>query len=101
MKTISIVNAPKVPIDLEGYIMHTSSSLEVIHLCLQPGQTIPQHPNNSDVITCLIEGEVILDSGENHSKLLLYDVTEIEKNIQRGFTNSGAGIARLLVLKKL
>jgi quercetin dioxygenase-like cupin family protein len=101
MKTISILNATKVPIDLDGYIMHKSSSLEVIHLCLQSGQTVPQHPNNSDVIACLIEGEVILDSGENHTKLSLYDVTEIEKNLPRGFTNSCAGIARLLILKKL
>lgn len=101
MKTISIVNASKIPIEPEGYLMHISSSLEVIHLCLQSGQTVPQHPNNSDIIACLIEGEVILDSGENHTKLSLYDVTEIEKYLPRGFTNSGAGIARLLILKRL
>ncbi len=100
MKTTSIVNAPKVPIDLEGYIMHLSPSLEVIHLCLQPGQKIPQHPNTQDVVACLIEGEVTLNAGEKNESLSLYDVAEIEKDVPRGFTNTGISKARLLILKK-
>jgi quercetin dioxygenase-like cupin family protein len=100
MKITSLSNAPKVNVDLEGYIMHTSSSLEVIHLCLKPGQVIAQHPNASDVVACLIEGEVILDLDEKHILLSIYGVAEIEKGLNRGFTNSGANTARLLILKK-
>jgi quercetin dioxygenase-like cupin family protein len=99
MKTTSLTNAPKVPIDLEGYIMHVSPSLEVIHLCLQPGESVSQHPNPFDVVACLVEGEVNLDMGENHTRLQLYDVSEIEKNVPRGFTNTGKTKARLLILK--
>jgi len=40
MKIVSLTNAPKVPLNIEGYKVHSSSSLEVIHLCLQPGQDI-------------------------------------------------------------
>ena len=100
MKTTSIINAPKVPIDLEGYIMHSSPSLEVIHLCLQPGQKIAQHPNAHDVVACLIEGDVTLDIGEKNQLLSLFDVAEIEKDVLRGFTNTGKSKARLLILKK-
>jgi quercetin dioxygenase-like cupin family protein len=98
---ISLAEAPRAPFDLEAYIMHTSSTLEVIHLILQPGQVIPQHSNPVDVIVCLVEGEVILCTGDYKSILALYEVAEVNKNTDRGFTNNGASIARLLIMKKL
>jgi len=100
MKLTSLIKAPKVPVDLEGYIMHSSTTLEVIHLCMQPGQTIPQHPNAHDVVVCLIEGEVTLQTGDKNISLSLYDVAEIEKDTPRGFTNTGKSKARLLIRKK-
>ena len=101
MKIQSLAKAPKVPLDLEGYIMHSSDSLEVIHLCLKPGQNIPQHANPYDVVACLIKGDVSINSGENTTRLALFDMIEIEKGIDRGFTNSGTDEARLLIMKKL
>ncbi len=101
MKIQSLTKAPKVPLDLEGYIMHSSASLEVIHLCLKPGQNIPQHANPFDVVACLIKGDVSINSGDNTTRLALFDTIEIEKNTDRGFTNSGTEEARLLILKKL
>lgn len=100
MKISTLTSAPKVAFDLEGYIMHTSDSLEVIHLCLQSGQAIPQHTNPFDVVACLVEGKVTLITGEEEVKLELYNVAEIEKDVERGFTNKGAEDARLLILKK-
>jgi quercetin dioxygenase-like cupin family protein len=73
MRIVSLSNAPRVPIHLEGYKMHSMSSLDVIHLCLQPGQDMPQHPNQSDVVACLIKGEVTLNMGESKTRLSLYD----------------------------
>jgi quercetin dioxygenase-like cupin family protein len=101
MKKISLSEAPKVPHNLEGYIMHSSSTLEVIHLCLQPGQIIAQHPNPFDVVACVVAGEVELNMGKDQTKLSLYDVVEIEKQADRGFTNKGTSEARLLILKKI
>lgn len=79
MKIVSLADAPKVPLSFEGYIMHSSSSLEVIHLCLKPGQEIPKHSNPIDVVACLIKGEISLLFGENITQLSLYDSVEIEK----------------------
>jgi quercetin dioxygenase-like cupin family protein len=101
MKTVSLGNAQKVPFDIEGYIMHSSDSLEVIHLCLQPGQKISPHTNPFDVVACLVGGEVTLHIGEMESKLNLWDVVEIEKALTRGFSNPATSVARLLILKKL
>jgi len=101
MKIVSLSNAPKVPLNIEGYKVHSSSSLEVIHLRLQPGQDIPQHANHIDVVVCLIKGEITLNMGENKIQLALYDTVEVEKDLDRGFANYGTEEARLMVLKKL
>jgi len=100
MKKISLSEAPRVPFDLEGYIMHSSPTLEVIHLCLYPGQQIDQHSNPFDVIVCVIEGEVTLDMGDEQTLLVSHDVAEVGKNTERGFTNHGTSEARLIILKK-
>ena len=101
MKTVSINKAPKVPFDLEGYIMHQSDSLEVINLSLQPGQKLAQHTNPFDVVACLVAGEVTLQVDGTEIPLVLWDVVEIEKHLMRGFSNSGSSIVRLLIIKKL
>jgi quercetin dioxygenase-like cupin family protein len=101
MDIVSLSNAPKVPFDLEGYKMYTSDSLEVIHLCLKPGESIPQHANPFDVLACLISGEVTIHIGDDQRLLCLYDAVEVLKNLNRGFTNNGTSEARLLIMKKL
>ncbi|MDO9257235.1 MAG: cupin domain-containing protein [Bacteroidales bacterium] len=101
MKLVSLSNAPRVQIHLEGYKIHSSSSLDVIHLCLQPGEDMPQHPNQADVVACLIKGEITLNMGESKTRLSLYDSVEIEKNVDRGFANYGTEEARLIIMKKL
>lgn len=101
MKIVSLSDAPKVPLNIEGYKIHSSASLEVIHLCLQPGQQIPQHANPFDVIVSLIKGEVTLNVDENKIQLAVYDTTEINKGMDRGFINSGTEEARLIIIKKL
>lgn len=101
MKTVSLSEAPKVPFSLDGRILHSSSSIEVIHLCLQPGEAVPQHSNTSDVIICLIKGALTLNVGQNNTRMALYDTAEIEKNVERGFINYGKEETRLLILKKL
>ena len=101
MKIVSLSNAPRVSVNLEGYKMHSSASLEVIHLCLQPGQDILQHANPFDVVISVIKGKVTMNMGENKIQLALYDTTEIKKGMDRGFTNFGTEEARLIIIKKL
>lgn len=101
MKIVSLINASKVPLNIDGYKVHSSSTLEVIHLCLLPGQYIPQHANHFDVVVSLIKGEVTLNMGEKKIHLSLYDTVEVEKEMDRGFANCGTEEARLIIMKKL
>jgi len=84
MKINTLSEAPKVAFNLDGYIMHSSPALEVIHLLLQPCQEIAQHTNSFDIVACLIKGEITLNMGESKIKLTEYDVVEIEKKCGTG-----------------
>lgn len=101
MKKITLSDAARVPFDLEGYIMHSSAKVEVIHLCLQPGQVVANHSNPFDVVVCLVKGEVILMVGQSQIAMAMYDVAEVEAYAERGFTNTGPSEARLIIIKKL
>lgn len=101
MTLVSLSNAPKVLLSIEGYKIYTSASLEVIHLCLQQNQEIPLHSNPFDVVVSLIKGEVTLDTREKMTNLTLYDTVELKKGTERGFTNYGTEEARLIIIKKL
>lgn len=101
MKLISLQTAPKVPFDLDGYIVHTSPQLEVVHLLLHAGQQVAIHTNPFDVVICIIQGEATLyvESGEVTPEL--YATVEIKAGQERAIANKSANDCRLLVLKKL
>jgi quercetin dioxygenase-like cupin family protein len=101
MKKTSLSDVSQVAPTLDASIMHSSSNIEIRHLCIKPGQSIPQHPNEYEVIASLIAGEASLNMGEKQIDLDLFDVVEIEKNVARGFTNNGTTEARFLIIKKL
>lgn len=100
MKITSLSKAVKSPFKLEAFVMHSSSTTELIHLILEPSQCVDLHSNPFDVVACLIFGKATLNlEGMNH-QLNCYDVVELEKDTLRGFTNNGNNEARLLILKK-
>lgn len=100
MKINRFKTSPAVSPTLDARIMHTSPTLEVVNLHLLPGQSIAQHVNNFDVVMCLIEGNVTIESGNESHFLETLDVIEIPGGLQRGVINSGNADARLLVIKK-
>lgn len=100
MKINRLDSTPAISPTLDAHIMHTSPTLEVVHLHLEPGQAIAQHVNTFDVVMCLIEGSVTIESGSESHDLVIHDVVEIEGGTQRGVINTSDSDARLLVLKK-
>lgn len=100
MKVNRFRASPAVSPNLDARVMHTSPTLEVVNLHLPPGQAIAKHINSFNVVMCLIEGNVTIESGNESHFLETLDVIEIPGGIQRGVINSGNADARLLVLKK-
>lgn len=100
MKVNRFKTSPAVSPTLDAHVMHTSPTLEVVNLHLTPGQAIAQHINDFDVVMCLIQGKVTIESGNESHFLETLDVIEIPGDVQRGVINAGNTDARLLVLKK-
>lgn len=101
MSVTKYAEAPKVPSSLNGRIMHSSESVQIIHLCLSPGEIIEPHINSVDVVACLIEGNVLCQLDGLELVMQQYDTCFIKSGASRGFTNTSAGSSRLLMVKKL
>ena len=97
----NLENSPRVPFDLEAFILHTEKQLELVHLQLKPQEKLEEHKNPFDVIFFVVEGEGILSiEGENH-KLKTNDVTKVTSDKNRAWFNNSTKDLRLLVMKLL
>ncbi len=97
----SLENSPKVPFDLEAYILHSEKQIELVHLLLKPQESLDEHKNPFDVIFFVAEGEGILSiEGEKYS-LKTNDVIKVTSDKNRGWKNISNNDLRLLVIKLL
>jgi quercetin dioxygenase-like cupin family protein len=94
-------DAPNVPVNLDGKKMFTSEKLEIVHLTLHPGESIPLHSNPVNVVFFIISGTGLLEmeheviEGKPNSSIF------VKAGVQRGWKNSGTDDFRILVIKEL
>jgi quercetin dioxygenase-like cupin family protein len=100
MKITTVSEAPRVPFDLEGYIMHTSHSAEIVHLLLKPGESVALHTNPFEVVACTLNDDVTLLYEQQQLVAGKYSTIEIEAGAMRGFINHNKHVIRLLIIKK-
>lgn len=101
MKIQNLENSPKVPFDLEGYILHSEKQTELVHLTLKPGESLAEHKNPFDVIFFVAEGSGILTIEGEVFVLNMNDVTKVTSAKNRGWKNNSNQDLRLLVIKLL
>jgi quercetin dioxygenase-like cupin family protein len=101
MKITRIAEAPNVPFDLDGRILLRSDDLEIIHLCLNPGQKLDKHKNPFDTVFYILEGRAIIESQEGTSFAEPDMVIELSRNVERSVENNSSTDFRMLVIKKL
>ncbi len=97
---INISTAFKLPISIEAYKMYSSATLEIINIQLHPGESIPLHSNNIDVVFYVLEGEGIFTLNDKSQKITANSCVEVTKNNLRAWRNESAGKLKMLVLKK-
>ena len=101
MQIQNLANSTKVPFNLDGHILHSEKSVELVHLLLKSGETLAEHKNPFDVIFFVIEGSGILSvDGQNH-QLKSNDTIKIISSKIRGWENNTPSDLRLLVIKLL
>jgi len=99
MKIQNLSNSPKVPFDLEGFILHSEKQIELVHLLLKPGEALAEHKNPFDVIFFVAEGTGLLSIEGKETELKMNDVTKVTSDKNRGWKNNTNSNLRLLVIK--
>jgi quercetin dioxygenase-like cupin family protein len=99
MNITRLNQAPKVPFDLDGYILANHANVEIIHLHLKPGERIEKHTNPFDVIFYILEGKAMLESDLERVLVMKDQSIVIEAGINRGIENISVGDFKLLVIK--
>ncbi len=99
MKIQNLSNSPKVPFDLDGYILHSENQVELVHLLLKPGENLAEHKNPFDVIFFVIQGSGVLTVENDSRELNANDTTKITSDKNRSWKNTGDQDLRILVIK--
>ncbi len=95
----TVESAKRVPFDLDGRILLSRKAVELVHLTLQPGDSLPSHVNDFDVAIFVTEGSGVIESGKQSVKATVGTMAEIPAGAERGMKNTGNVPFRVLVLK--
>jgi len=91
--------AEKVPFNLDGRILYKGDRCELVHLTLQPGETLGLHDQPFDVVFHVLSGEGILMAGSEEIRAVASTTIEMKKGMLRGWKNTGEDKLKLLVIK--
>ena len=101
MEIRNLNNSPKVPFNLEAFILHTEQRIEIIHITIKSGESLDKHKNPFDVIFFVISGTGILSIDNEDFKLSQNDTIKITSEKNRGWLNNSDSDLQLLVVKLL
>lgn len=100
MKIIKPEDAEKITaVAFDAHKMISNKKIEIIQLSLKTSESMPRHKNPANVIFYIISGQGILEADEHRYALKNGTCIEIEKEIERGWINSGNTNLELLVVK--
>ena len=99
LKITTPETAPRVPFQLDGRIMLSRSGTEIVLLSLKPGESVPKHVNDFDVAIFILEGQGRIETGTVSEEVFPGMLAEIAAGEERGISNTGDGMLKVLVLK--
>jgi mannose-6-phosphate isomerase-like protein (cupin superfamily) len=99
MKITTLETAEKVPFNLDGRKMYTGEKAELIHLNLNSNEEVGLHSNPFDVVFYILEGEGLVNIEGDSILVKANNSIFIEKDKQRGMTNTGSKYLKVLVFK--
>ena len=84
---------------VEAKQIYETENATVIHMSLQPGQSLKKHTTPVDVFFYILEGKGIVEIGEEKQEVQKDALIESLKGIPHLLQNSGEGVFRFLVVK--
>ena len=84
---------------VEAKQIYDTENATVIHMSLQPGQSLKKHVTPVDVFFYILEGKGIVEIGDEKQEVQKDVLIESPKGIPHLLRNSGDSVFRFLVVK--
>jgi quercetin dioxygenase-like cupin family protein len=84
---------------VEAKQIYDTENATVIHMSLQPGQSLKKHTTPVDVFFYILDGKGTVEIGDEKQEVQKDELIESPKGIPHLLRNSGEGIFRFLVVK--
>ena len=97
----NLENSVKVPLDHQAWKLQEDDRISIIQLHIEPGQSMEVHKNPVKVVFYVLQGAGILSIEDARLDLTEGDLVEVEKELDRGWRNTGEETLKLLVVKIL
>ena len=101
MKIINVKNQETIqtPDNVDVKKIYDYDNAQVMHITLQPGESLKPHITPVDVFFYILEGQVDVRVGEETITVLKDHLVESPKDIIHCLSNKGTDIGRILVVK--
>ncbi len=101
MKTIIYDEAitTKNPHGIDARKIHDNENVQVVHMCLKAGESLKKHVTAVDVFFYVLEGEGIVEIGDEKQKVTKDMLIDSPKNIPHCLHNKSNADFRVLVVK--
>jgi len=101
MKIIDVKSTPvmKNPHNVKTGMIYNTEHAMVVHLCLEPGEKLKRHITPTDVFFYILEGEALIEIGEEKEKVSADHLVESPAGIPHCIYNENGSTARILVVK--
>jgi mannose-6-phosphate isomerase-like protein (cupin superfamily) len=101
MKTTSYkeIETTKNPHGVEAKKIHENEFVQVVHMLLKPGESLKKHTTAVDVFFYVLEGEGIVEIGDEKQTVSKDMLIDSPKNIPHCLYNEGSVNFRVLVVK--
>lgn len=101
MKTViyNDIETVKNPHGVDSRKLHDNENVQVVHIQLKPGESLKKHTTAVDVFFYVLEGEGIVEIGDEKQKVKKDMLIDSPKNIAHCLYNEGKEDFRVLVVK--
>jgi quercetin dioxygenase-like cupin family protein len=86
---------------VEAKEIYDTKGAQVIHMSLEPGQSLKKHVTPVDVFFYILEGKGVVEIGDESQEVEKDEIIDSPKGIPHLLRNNGVGIFRFLVVKLL
>ena len=101
MQIIELLNAATIDVPFEARKLVTLPGLELVHMVLETGQSVPAHALPITVLFYVLSGTGTLEVDARTETVGSDTLALVPAHAQRGWTNHGSTPLRLLVVKQM